>query len=85
MDLAMISQKAEHTFAGVNCGIMDQFASVFGKKDHAMMFDCRSTKYKYIPLQLDGYKLVLLNTNVKHSLSDSAYNKRREQCDQGLS
>lgn len=84
MDKALISQKAEHVFAGVNCGIMDQFASVFGKKDYAVMLDCRSMKYVYIPLKLDGYKLVLLNTNVKHSLSDSAYNTRRSQCEQGV-
>ncbi|MFD2286729.1 galactokinase [Pedobacter petrophilus] len=84
MDLALISQKAEHVFAGVNCGIMDQFASVFGKKDHAVLLDCRSMEYEYIPLKLDGYKFVLLNTNVKHSLADSAYNKRRLQCEQGV-
>lgn len=84
MDLALISQKAEHVFAGVNCGIMDQFASVFGKKDHAVLLDCRSMEYEYIPLKLEGYKLVLLNTNVKHSLADSAYNKRRSQCEQGV-
>lgn len=84
MDLALISQKAEHEFAGVNCGIMDQFASVFGKKNHAVMLDCRSMKYVYIPLDLDGYKLLLLNTNIKHSLADSAYNKRRSQCEQGV-
>jgi len=84
MDLALLSQQAEHLFAGVNCGIMDQFASVFGKKDHAILLDCRSMEYEYTPLNLDGYKLVLLNTNVKHSLSDSAYNNRREQCEQGV-
>ena len=84
MDLALISQKAEHVFAGVNCGIMDQFASVFGKKNHAVLLDCRSMEYEYIPLKLEGYKLVLLNTNVKHSLADSAYNKRRSQCEQGV-
>jgi len=84
MDLALISQKAEHVFAGVNCGIMDQFASVFGKKDYAVLLDCRSMEYEYIPLNLEGYKLVLLNTNVKHSLSDSAYNNRRLQCEQGV-
>ena len=84
MDLALIAQKAEHEFAGVNCGIMDQFASVFGKEDYAMMLDCRSLEHEYIPLKLDGYKLVLLNTNVKHSLSDSAYNDRRAQCEQGV-
>ncbi|GGE39667.1 galactokinase [Pedobacter psychrotolerans] len=84
MDLALISQKAEHVFAGVNCGIMDQFASVFGKQDHAVLLDCRTMEYEYIPLELKGYKLVLLNTNVKHSLSDSAYNQRRSQCEQGV-
>lgn len=84
MDLALISQKAEHVFAGVNCGIMDQFASVFGRQDHAVLLDCRTMAYEYIPLVLKGYKLVLLNTNVKHSLSDSAYNERRAQCEQGV-
>lgn len=84
MDLAFIAQKAEHTFAGVNCGIMDQFASVFGQDEHAIMLDCQTMDYEYIPLKLDGYKFVLFNTNVKHSLSDSAYNKRRAQCDQGV-
>jgi len=84
MDLALIAQKAEHEFAGVNCGIMDQFASVFGRQDYAMMLDCRSLAHEYIPLKLEGYKLVLLNTNVKHSLSDSAYNDRRAQCEQGV-
>lgn len=84
MDLALVAQKAEHDFAGVKCGIMDQFASVFGKKDYAMMLDCQTLAHEYIPLKLDGYKLVLLNTNVKHSLSDSAYNQRRAQCEQGV-
>lgn len=84
MDLALIAQKAEHEFAGVNCGIMDQFASVFGKEDYAMMLDCRSLAHEYIPLKLEGYKLVLFNTNVKHSLSESAYNERRAQCEQGV-
>jgi galactokinase len=84
IDIALIAQKAEQTFAGVNCGIMDQFASVFGKKDQAIMLDCRSMKHIYIPLKLDGYKLLLLNTNVKHALADSAYNKRRSQCEQGV-
>lgn len=83
-DLAKIAQKAEHVFAGVNCGIMDQFASVFGKKGHAVLLDCRSMQYDYIPLAMDGYKLVLLNTNVKHSLADSAYNTRRSQCEAGV-
>ena len=84
LDIAKIAQKAEHSFAGVNCGIMDQFASVFGKKDHAMLLDCKTLKHQYIPLKLEGHTLVLLNTNVKHSLVDSAYNRRRQQCEQGV-
>ena len=65
--LAMVKagQKAEHTFAGVLSGIMDQFASMFGKKDHVINLDCRSLEYEYVPLRLHGYKILLLNTNVK--------------------
>ncbi len=83
-DITGIAQKAEHTFAGVMCGIMDQFASVYGKKDHVIKLDCRSLEYEYVPLKLEGYKIVLLNTNVKHSLSSSEYNTRRAQCEQGV-
>jgi len=83
--LTKFAQKAEHNFAGVMCGIMDQFASVFGKKDHAIKLDCKTHEYEYIPLNLPGFKMVLFNTNVKHNLSDSAYNKRREACYQGVS
>lgn len=85
MDMVKIAQKAEHEFTGVMCGIMDQFASMFGKKDHVIRLDCRSLEYEYIPLKLDGIKIVLLNTNVKHSLSSSEYNTRRQQCQQGVS
>ncbi|WP_316819145.1 galactokinase [Pedobacter nyackensis] len=84
MELTDIAQKAEHVFAGVSCGIMDQFASVFGKKDHAIMLDCRSMEYEYVPLNLSGYQFLLLNTKVKHSLADSAYNDRRAQCEQAV-
>ena len=84
MEMVGIAQKAEHTFSGVMCGIMDMFASMFGKKDQVIKLDCRSLDYEYKPLQLDGYKLVLFNTNVKHSLSSSAYNTRRQQCEQGV-
>ncbi|MGZ3845014.1 MAG: galactokinase [Flavisolibacter sp.] len=83
-DLAFIGQKAEHSFAGVMCGIMDQFASVFGKKDHVIKLDCQSLDYEYVPLVLEGYKILLLNTNVKHSLGSSEYNNRRSQCEQGV-
>jgi galactokinase len=84
MEMVKIAQKAEHVFAGVMCGIMDQFASMFGKKDQLIKLDCRSLEYEYKPLLLDGYKLVLFNTNVKHSLASSEYNTRRLQCEQGV-
>jgi galactokinase len=84
MELALIAQKAEHEFAGVMCGIMDQFASLFGKKDHAIRLDCRSLDYAYEPLKLEGFKILLLNTNVKHSLASSEYNTRRQQCEEGI-
>lgn len=84
MELVKIAQKAEHTFAGVLCGIMDQFASVFGKEGHAIKLDCRSLEYEYVPLKLEGYKILLLNTNVKHSLSSSEYNTRRQECAEGV-
>jgi galactokinase len=83
-DIVLIAQKAEHVFAGVMVGIMDQFASVFGKADHVIKLDCQSMDYEYIPFKLDGYKLVLLNTNVKHSLGSSEYNTRRKQCEAGV-
>ena len=84
IELVEISQKAEHTFAGVLCGIMDQFASMFGKKDHLIKLDCRSLDYEYVPLKLDGIKIILMNTNVKHSLASSEYNTRRLQCTEGV-
>ena len=84
MEMVDIAQKAEHKFSGLMCGIMDMFASMFGKKDHAIKLDCRSLQYQYIPLNLQGYKLVLFNTNVKHSLASSEYNVRRQQCEQGV-
>ena len=84
MEMVTIAQKAEHNFSGVMCGIMDMFASMFGKKDHVIKLDCRSLEYEYKPFVLDGYKIVLFNTNVKHSLASSAYNERRQQCEQGV-
>lgn len=84
MEMVKAAQLAEHRFAGVMCGIMDQFASMFGKRDHVIKLDCRSLEYEYVPLNLKGYKIVLFNTNVKHSLSSSEYNTRRKQCEQGV-
>lgn len=84
LKMVHIAQKAEHNFTGVMCGIMDQFASMFGKKDHAIMLDCKTLEYKYVPVNLTGYKFVLFNTNVKHNLASSAYNDRRASCYQGV-
>jgi galactokinase len=80
-ELAKIGQSTEHNYCGVNCGIMDQFASVFGKKDHLMRLDCRSLEHQYYPFDAKGYKLVLIDSRVKHELVDSPYNKRRESCE----
>lgn len=80
-ELARIGQSTEHNYCGVNCGIMDQFASVFGKKDHLMRLDCRSMEFEYFPFNIDGYTLVLLDSKVKHALVDSPYNKRRQSCE----
>jgi galactokinase len=79
-----MAQKAEHEFAGVMCGIMDQFASMMGKESQVIKLDCRSLEYEYVPFKLDGYKIVLLNTNVKHSLASSEYNTRRNECMQAV-
>jgi len=84
IELALISQKAEHNFIGVMCGIMDQFASAMGKKDHAIHLNCATLDYEHIPLKLSGSKIVLTNTNVKHSLGSSKYNERRGECEEGL-
>ncbi|MCC8112627.1 MAG: galactokinase [Bacteroidales bacterium] len=81
MELAKIGQSTEHNYCGVKCGIMDQFASVFGKKDQLIRLDCRSLEYEYFPMKLDGYSLVLVDSRVKHELVDSPYNKRRESCE----
>lgn len=84
MEMIQMAQQAEHEYAGVLCGIMDQFASMMGKKGHAIKLDCRNLKYDYVPLQLDGTKIVLLNTNVRHSLASSEYNTRRKECNQAV-
>jgi galactokinase len=84
IEMVRMAQKAEHEYAGVMCGIMDQFASMMGKKEHVIKLDCRSLEYAYIPFKLDGYKILLLNTNVKHSLASSEYNTRRHECYQAV-
>jgi galactokinase len=84
IEMIQMAQKAEHEYAGVMCGIMDQFASVMGRKDHVIKLDCHSLEYEYVPFKLDGIKILLLNTNVKHSLASSEYNTRREECEQAV-
>ncbi|PUZ24689.1 galactokinase [Chitinophaga costaii] len=85
IDMALIGQKAEHTFPGVLCGIMDQFANLHGRKDQVILLDCRSLEYQYFPFQFPDYKIVLCNTMVHHSLASSEYNVRRQQCEAGVS
>ena len=80
-ELAKVGQATEHNYCGVNCGIMDQFASVFGKEGSLIRLDCRSLEFKYFPFDPKGYKLVLLNSQVKHELASSAYNDRRKSCE----
>lgn len=80
-DIALAGQATEHKYIGVNCGIMDQFASVFGQKGKLMRLDCRSREYEYFPFNPQGYKLVLVNSKVKHELAGSPYNDRRKSCE----
>lgn len=80
-ELAKIGQSTEHNYCGVNCGIMDQFASVFGREGNLMRLDCRSMEYEYFPFHPEDYLLVLVDSRVKHELKDSPYNKRRESCE----
>lgn len=80
-ELARIGQSTEHNYCGVNCGIMDQFASVMGQKGKLMRLDCRSMEFEYFPFNPDGYELVLVDSRVKHELADSPYNKRRQSCE----
>jgi galactokinase len=84
MELAFIGQKTEHTFVGLQCGIMDQFASLHGKKGHVMKLDCRSLEYEYIPFDFPAYRIVMVNSMVSHSLAGTEYNVRRQQCEEGV-
>jgi galactokinase len=84
LDLALLAQRAEHEYIGVKVGIMDMFASLHGKKGHVIRLDCRSLAFEYVPLELGNYKIVLLDTGVKHELASSEYNLRRQQCEEGV-
>ena len=83
-EIALLGQKSEH-WVGINCGIMDQFASVHGQKDKVMKLDCETLEFSYHDANFNDYSLVLFDSNVKHSLFSSAYNTRREECEEGLS
>jgi galactokinase len=84
VDLVKIGQKAENTFVGVNCGIMDQFAVGMGKKDKAILLDCNTLDYSYADVVLGDYSLVIMNTNKRRALNESKYNERRAECDEAL-
>ena len=84
INLAVISQRSENNYCGVSCGIMDQFASAMGKKDHAILLDCGTLNYKHVPLYLDGCRIVLANTKKKRALSESKYNERTREVAQGF-
>lgn len=84
LTLALMAQRAEHEYIGLKCGIMDMFASIHGRKGYVMKIDCRSLEYDYFPLELGDYRIVLLDTGVKHELASSEYNIRRQQCEQGV-
>ena len=83
-EMAKIGQMAEHNAVGVMCGIMDQFASVFGEEGKLIKLDCRSLDYEMIPFHMPGYRVVLVDTKVKHSLASSEYNLRRKECEKGV-
>jgi galactokinase len=84
MQMVKMAKAAENNFVGVNCGIMDQFASMFGKKDAVIRLDCRDLSYEYFPIELPNHAVILCNSGVKHSLGDSEYNTRRQECEEAL-
>lgn len=84
IELALLCQRAEHNFPNVQCGIMDQFANMNGKKDNVIMLDCKTLAFEYFPLLLSGYKIVLINSKVHHSLASGEYNIRRKRCEEGM-
>ena len=84
LDIVLLSQQAEHNFVGTKCGIMDQYASVMSMEGHAILLDCKNISHEYIPIELDPYTLLLLNTNVSHNLATGEYNTRRAECFEGV-
>jgi galactokinase len=84
LEMVQLSQTAEHTYVGTQCGIMDQFASVMSESGHVILLDCDSLEYDYIPIDLHPYKIILLNTKVSHNLASSEYNTRKRECEEGV-
>ena len=84
VEIALVAQRAEHEYAGVNCGIMDQYASACGKKDHAILLDCKTLACEYVPILLGDYTLVVANCNKPHNLVESKYNERRAETERAL-
>lgn len=84
LDIVLIGQMAEHNFVGTKCGIMDQYASVMSMEGHAILLDCKDISHEYIPIELEPYTLLLLNTNVSHNLATGEYNTRRAECFEGV-
>tara|TARA_R110002049_G_C9169868_1_gene561811 strand:- start:717 stop:1853 length:1137 start_codon:yes stop_codon:yes gene_type:complete len=84
MDIVLLSQQAEHTFVGTQCGIMDQFASVMSEKGHVILLDCQSLEHQQIPIHIYPYKMIMLNTKVSHNLASSEYNTRKRECEEGV-
>jgi galactokinase len=83
-ELALLGQRAEHNFPGVMCGIMDQYANMMGRDNSVILLDCKNITHEYVRLHIEEYEIVLINTNVHHSLAASAYNQRRRECEEGL-
>jgi galactokinase len=83
--LILLSRDAEHNFVGTKCGIMDQFAVTMSEENHVILLDCKSLKHELIPVNIEPYKILLLNTNVSHNLASSEYNVRRQECEKGIS
>lgn len=82
--IVSLSQRAEHSYVGTQCGIMDQFASVMSKEGNVILLDCQSLEYQYIPIDLNPYKIIMLNTKVSHNLAASEYNTRKQECEEGV-
>jgi len=83
-ELALLCQRAEHNFPNVKCGIMDQYANMMGTKEQVILLDCMNVTHEYLPLHIEGYEIVLINSKVHHSLASSEYNRRRKECEEGL-